>query len=85
MQTALAAVLYLEWYRARMLRRRDLDAKSKEWWRWQRTYGLCRAIRQAAEAEDLAILSKRLKSRRRKRQVAEQLRAAHPLEYRAAA
>jgi hypothetical protein len=85
LQMALTAALYLEWYRARMLRRRDLDAKSKEWWRWQRTYGTCRAIRQAATEEDLAILSKRLKSRRKKRQVAKTIHESIPLEYRAAA
>jgi len=85
LQAALTTVLYLEWYRARMLRRRNLDAKAKEWWRWQRTYGLSRAIRQVAEQEDLGLLSKRLRRRRDKRKVAEQLRAAHPVEYRAAA
>ncbi len=29
--------LYLEWYRARQLQRRDLTEEKKQWWRWQRT------------------------------------------------
>jgi hypothetical protein len=85
LQMALTTTLYLEWYRARQLRRRDLDKKSKDWWRRQRTYGLSRAIRQMAETAELALLSKRLKSRSGRRKVQKQLRAAHPLEYRAAA
>jgi Transposase DDE domain len=85
LQTVLTTVLYLEWYRARQLRRRDLDKKSKEWWRWQRTYGISRAIRQTAETTGISLLSKRLRSRSGRRKVQKQLRAAHPLEYRAAA
>jgi hypothetical protein len=84
MQMALATFTYLEWYRARQLRRRDLDKKSKAWWRWQRTYGLSRAVRQAAEADEIAQLSRRLQSRSGVKKVKKQLRAAHPLEYRAA-
>jgi hypothetical protein len=85
MQSALATVLYLEWYRARQLRRRDLDEPAKEWWRSQRTYGLSRAIRETAEAAELSLLAKRLKTRSGRRQVQKQLRAACPPEYRGAA
>jgi hypothetical protein len=84
MQTAITTVLYLEWYRARQLRRRDLDASSKAWWRCQRTYGLSRAIRETAEAAELSLLAKRLKTRSGRRQVEKQLRAARPAEYRRA-
>jgi hypothetical protein len=85
MQSALTTVLYLEWYRARQLRRRDLDEAAKAWWRCQRTYGLSRAIRETAEAAELSLLAKRLKTRSGRRQVQKQLRAACPSEYRSAA
>jgi hypothetical protein len=84
MQMAITTVLYLEWYRARQLRRRDLDKPSKEWWRGQRTYGLSRAVRQVAESAELTLLEKRLKTRSGRRQVLKLLRAANPIEYRLA-
>ena len=84
-QSGVTTVLYLEWYRARQLRRRDLDAKSKEWWRWQRSYGICRAVRQETEAKELTLLADRLQTPSGRRKVQKRLRAAHPLEYRVAA
>ena len=56
------AFLYLEWYRARQLQRRDLPEDKKRWWRWQRTHGLCMAIRQAAEQADLEEIAERLRT-----------------------
>lgn len=85
MQTAMATVLYLEWYRARQLRRRDLDEKSKDWWRWQRAYGISRAIRRAAEDKELSLLAERLQTRSGVRKVKKQVRAAQPAERRDAA
>lgn len=55
-------VLYLEWYRARQLQRRDLSEEKKKWWRWQRTHGLCLAVRQAAEQADLEEIAARLET-----------------------
>lgn len=60
----LVTVLYLEWYRARQLQRRDLSEDKKNWWRWQRLPGLCVAVRQAAEQADLAEIAERLESPR---------------------
>ena len=40
-ELAQVTILYLEWYRARQLQRRDLSEDKKKWWRWQRTHGLC--------------------------------------------
>ncbi len=54
--------LYLEWYRARQLQRRDLDEDKKKWWRWQRCHGLCQAVRQAAEQADLQEIARRLET-----------------------
>jgi hypothetical protein len=54
--------LYLEWHRARQLRRRDLPEEKKKWWRWQRTHGLCLAVRQAAEVADVEEIAQRLET-----------------------
>lgn len=54
--------LYLEWYRALQLRRRDLPEEKKKWWRWQRTHGLCMAVRHAAEQADLEEIAERLET-----------------------
>jgi Transposase DDE domain len=54
--------LYLEWHRARQLQRRDLPEEKKKWWRWQRTHGLCMAVRQAAEQADLEEIAERLET-----------------------
>jgi hypothetical protein len=56
------AFLYLEWHRARQLQRRDLPEEKKKWWRWQRTHGLCMAVRQAAEQADLEEIAERLET-----------------------
>jgi hypothetical protein len=54
--------LYLEWYRARQLQRRDLTEEKKQWWRWQRSHGLCVAVRTAAEQADLEEIAQRLET-----------------------
>ena len=62
MELALATVLYLEWYRAGQLARRALSEKEKEWWRRQRTHGLCQAIRQTSEQAELKYIADRLET-----------------------
>jgi hypothetical protein len=54
--------LYLEWYRASQLQRSGLTEDQKNWWRWQRTHGLCLAIRKAAEQADVQQIAKRLET-----------------------
>ena len=61
-ELAQVTFLYLEWYRARQLQRRDLPEEKKKWWRWQRTHGLCMAVRQAAEQADLEEIAERLET-----------------------
>jgi hypothetical protein len=78
----LLTFLYLEWYRTSQLRQRSLTAKEKAWWRCQRTYGLCVAIRQQAEETELARLGKWTRTRSGLRKLKKLLRAARPLEYR---
>jgi hypothetical protein len=80
----LLTFLYLEWYRSRQLRRRDLQAEDKAWWRWQRSYGLCLAIRQEVEETELAQLARRTQTPGGLKKLKKQLRAAVPKEYRKA-
>lgn len=72
--------LYLEWYRARQLQRRDLAAEKKKWWRWQRTHGLCMAVRQAAEQADLEEIAERLETPTGLRKLKRLLKGALPQE-----
>ena len=58
----LATFIYLEWVRARQLRKRSLREKEKVWWQAQRTYGLARAIRQSAEQKELKLLADALET-----------------------
>jgi hypothetical protein len=76
--------LYLEWYRARQLQRRDLLEEKKKWWRWQRTHGLCLAVRQAAEDADLEHIAQRLETPNGLRRLRRLLSRALPKESRAA-
>jgi hypothetical protein len=83
-QACLVAFVYLEWYRARQLRQRDLGAEQRRWWQWQRTYGLCTAVRQAAEDHDLTALFRWSGTKTGRKKLRKQLRAALPLECRKA-
>jgi hypothetical protein len=84
-QVALLAFLYLEWTRGRQLRSRRLTAAAKKWWRQQRSYGLCRGVRQTAEEKELAELARLTGSKTGLKKLKKKLREAHPLEYRKAA
>ena len=57
---ALTTYLYLEWYRWRQLARPGLPPKERDWWQAQRTAGLCRAVREHREDQELQWLEKRL-------------------------
>lgn len=81
----LLTFLYLEWYRGRKLCSRQLSKAQKGWWRWQRSYGVCLAVRQQAEAAELTRLAEWTRTPGGLRRLKRQLRAARPLEYRSAA
>jgi hypothetical protein len=78
-------VLYLEWYRVRQLQRRDLPEEKKKWWRWQRTHGLCMAVRQAAEQADLEEIAARLETPTGLQRLRRLFKRALPKEYDAVA
>ncbi len=81
-QIALVSFLYLEWYRGRQLVSRRLTAEAKDWWRSQRTYGLCRAVRQTAESDELTELARLLATKTGRKKLKKTVHAALPSEYR---
>jgi hypothetical protein len=81
-QIALVAFLFLEWTRGRRLRDRRLSAKEKDWWRGQRTYGLCRAVRQTAEEAELGELTRLTDTKTGIKTLKKLLQKAQPLEFR---
>ena len=83
-QACLIAFTYLEWHRARQLGRGDVPESARRWWSWQRTHGLCTAVRQAAEERDLTHLFRWSGTKTGRRKLRRCLRAALPLECRAA-
>jgi hypothetical protein len=64
------------------LRRRGLAEKERAWWLWQRSHGLCQALRQEAEDQDLDQLLEWAQTRTGLKKLKKCLRAARPLEYR---
>jgi hypothetical protein len=81
-QACLVTFGYLEWYRATQLRRCDLSKQAKAWWRCQRSYGLCQAIRQEVEDKDLKQLLDWSQTPSGFKKLRRCLRLACPLEYR---
>jgi hypothetical protein len=61
-ELVLTTFLYLEWYRVRQIARRDLSEEKRLWWRHQRTYGLCQAVRSASEQKELEYIADRLET-----------------------
>jgi hypothetical protein len=84
MELALTAFLYLEGYRRQQLARRDLNDEDKQWWRHQRTYGLCQAVRLATQQTELKYLADRLKTPGGIAKLKRLLRNGFAPEYRAA-
>jgi hypothetical protein len=83
-ELALMAFLYLESYRVQQLARRDLNDEEKRWWRHQRTYGLCQAVRLASEEKELKYIAARLETPGGIRELKRVIRNSFPKEYRAA-
>jgi hypothetical protein len=80
----LTTFVYLEWLRARKLKRKRLSASERRWWQSQRTYGLARAVRQSAEQKELDYLGKALETPGGRKRLQKQFKEAHPKEYRIA-
>jgi hypothetical protein len=80
----LLAFVYLEWYRAQELTASRGQAAEQRRWRWQRSHGLCQAVRQDVEAEDLRALADVLDDPGGMEDFKRRLRLAVPKEYRKA-
>jgi Transposase DDE domain len=80
---ALASFVYLEWVRARQLKKRSLKEKERAWWQAQRTYGLAQAVRQSAEQKELKLLADALETPTGQKRLSKLLAHSHPKEYRA--
>lgn len=83
-ELALIAFMYLEWYRAKQMSRRDLSREEKGWWEHQRAYGLCQAVRSASEQNELKYIADRLETPGGIRTLKGLIRNSFPKEYRAA-
>ena len=81
-QASLVTFCYLEWYRARQLRRPELSEPDKKGWRWQRSYGLSLAVMEKAQGEDLTRLLRWSGNKSGLKRLRQALRRAQPLEYR---
>jgi hypothetical protein len=76
--------LYLEWHRVCQLKRSRLSKEEKERWRYQRTHGLCMAMRRQTERADLEYLAEALQTKGGIRRLRRQLDDATQAEYRLA-
>jgi hypothetical protein len=83
-ELALTAFLYLETYRVEQLARRGLTEKEKQWWRHQRTHGLCQAVRSASEQSELKYIAQRLETPGGIAKLKRLIRNSFAPEYRAA-
>jgi len=81
----LLAFAYLEWYRADAGARPETSARERQRWRWQRSHGLCRAVCQDVEQEDLQILQELLQTPEGLEKARHMLHRAVQKEYRKAA
>jgi hypothetical protein len=61
--------------------RRNLTEKKKRWWQQQRLHGLCEAMHQQIKQEELAYISKRLKTPGGLAKLKRLLRNGSPKEY----
>lgn len=78
------ALVYQAWYGAWQLRRRELSEAERRWWQGQRSYGLSRAVGQAADEHDLTHLFRWSVTKTGRKKLGKCLRAALPLECRSA-
>jgi hypothetical protein len=83
-ELALATFMYLEWYRVQQMSRRDLREEEKRWWRHQRAYGLCQAVRSASEQNELKYIADCLDTKGGTQRLKRLIRNSFPKEYRAA-
>ena len=84
LELTLVTFLYLEWHRVRELTRARVPKEVRQRWQYQRTHGLCIAMRRQAEQSDLKSLAAALKTPGGIRRLRRQLAGATQAEYRTA-
>lgn len=83
-ELAITTVLYLEHERIIHIQDRRLSEETRRWWTQQRLHGLCHAVRQKVEREQLTYIEKRTKTSGGMKKLQRLLAAAIPQEYRLA-
>ena len=81
-QACLVTFCYLEWQRARQLSRPEVPEKEKQWWRWQRSFGLAVVVTEHAKGQDLVRLFRWSGTKAGLKRLRQTLRLAQPLESR---
>ena len=84
LELTLVTFVYLEWHRVSQWKLARLTKDQKERWRYQRTHGLCLAVRRHVERADLEYLADALKTQGGIRRLRRKLDAATQAEYRTA-
>ena len=84
-ELAITTVLYLEYERIIHIQDRRLSDKHRQWWGRQRLHGLCHAVRQQIETDELKYIEKRTKTSGGLKKLQRLLAAAIPQEFRVAA
>jgi hypothetical protein len=82
---AITTVLYLEHERITHMLDRRLSQERRQWWQRQRLHGLCHAVRQAADRDQLKYIEKRTKTSGGLKKLQRLLAVSIPQEYRVAA
>jgi hypothetical protein len=75
-ELCLTAFGYLEWYRAKQLRRTDLSREERQRWQRARAHGLCQLVRQRLEQEEVETRCRMMETAEGRRELAAALRAA---------
>jgi len=83
-ELAITTVLYLEYERIVHIQDRRLTEASRRWWKRQRLHGLCHAVRQKTDREQLTYIEKRIKTPAGIKKLQRSMEAMIPREYRLA-
>lgn len=84
-ELSITTVLYLEHERIVHIQDRRLSKQRRRWWEQQRLHGLCHAVRQRIECDQLKYIEKKTKTPGGLQKLQRLLAAAIPQEYRVAA
>jgi hypothetical protein len=84
-EMAITTVMYLEYERITHMHDSRLSKERRQWWERQRLHGLCHAVRQAIDQEQLQYIEKRTKTAGGLKNLQRLLSAIIPKEYRAVA